>query len=95
MSLHDLDIAHQHSIRHRAEVLESEICGCFYCLSTYPPSAIVSWTDWPQDTLEAEHNEKGQTALCPSCDIDSVLGSASGFPITTEFLQKMHDRWFK
>jgi hypothetical protein len=31
----------------------------------------------------------GQTALCPRCGIDAVIGSASGYPITQDFLQRM------
>jgi hypothetical protein len=82
MEAPDLDVAHKHCIRHRAEVEASEICGCFYCLSTFPPTAITEWTD------------DGQTALCPKCSVDAVLGAASGFPITLEFLKLMHERWF-
>ena len=78
----DLGAAHKHCIRHRAELEASEICGCFYCLSTFPPAAITEWTD------------DGQTALCPNCPVDAVLGSASGFPITREFLELMYERWF-
>ena len=78
--------AHQHSINHRIEILASETCGCFYCLQTFPPSQIVEWCD--------EVNEVGQTALCPNCGIDSVLGSASGLPIDPKFLKAMHDVWF-
>ncbi len=74
--------AHKPSIRHRAELEASNICGCFYCLSNYPPSEITQWID------------DGQTALCPKCPVDSVIGSASGYPITREFLQRMHDHWF-
>lgn len=29
--------AHRHSIRHREEVLGSELCGCFYCLHIFSP----------------------------------------------------------
>lgn len=78
----DLGRAHEHCIRHRAEVEASEICGCFYCLSTFPPTEIVEWID------------DGQTALCPRCPVDAVLGSASGLPITRGFLERMHERWF-
>lgn len=78
----DLGLAHKHCIRHRAEVEASEICSCFYCLSTFPPTEIVEWID------------DGQTALCPRCPVDAVLGSASGLPITREFLERMHERWF-
>ncbi|WP_263356945.1 cytoplasmic protein [Acidicapsa ligni] len=78
----DLDAAHKHSSRHRAEVEASTVCGCFYCLSTFPPTAITGWID------------DGQTALCPRCPVDAVLGSASGLPITSDFLERMHNRWF-
>ena len=29
-----------------------------------------------------------------NCDIDSVIGDSSGFPITKEFLKKMNEYWF-
>jgi len=35
------------------------------------------------------------TALCPHCGIDSVIGSASGYPVSEpQFLKAMHDHWF-
>jgi hypothetical protein len=91
----DLDLAHKHSTRHRVEIESSAVFGCFYCLATYPPVAIRSWTDWPDDTPDGLEGAYGQTALCPKCGIDSVLGSASGLSITPEFLRRMHVRWFK
>ncbi len=78
--------AHKHSIFHKSEILQSEVCGCFYCLEIFPPNKIERWVD---EDINSE-----QTALCPECDIDSVIGSASGFPITREFLRKMHSHWF-
>jgi hypothetical protein len=41
-----------------------------------------------------EWTDDGQTALCPSCGVDSVIGDASGFPITVEFLTAMEAHWF-
>ena len=77
--------AHRHSSRHRAELETSEVCGCFYCLRTFQPTAIEYWID-----------EGSGTAHCPHCDIDSVLGAASGLPVTDpEFLAAMHERWFE
>ena len=35
-----------------------------------------------------------EPAVCPYCCIDSVIGESSGYPITTEFLTKMHEYWF-
>lgn len=74
--------AHEHSINHRTELLASDWCGCFYCKAVYSPDEITEWTD------------DDQTALCAKCGIDSVIGSQSGFPITSEFLAAMKRYWF-
>jgi len=40
-----------------------------------------------------ENSDKGRTALCPFCGIDSVLGD--DFPIqNNEFLSQMNKHWF-
>jgi hypothetical protein len=75
--------AHNHSSRHRDEIDRSEHCGCFYCLEMFAPKEITDWTD------------EGSTALCPRCGIDSVIGSASGFSLSHDFLRRMHDYWFE
>jgi hypothetical protein len=62
------------------------MCGCFYCCAVFTPERIVDWTD--------ELGGEGQTALCPVCGIDSVIGDRSGFPISPEFLQRMKRHWF-
>jgi hypothetical protein len=93
MKKEDIIAAHRDSSNHRESVLSSDVCGCFYCLSIYPPSEIRDWVDAKKD--ETNINETGQTALCPRCGIDSVLGSESGYPINRKFLQKMNDYWFQ
>jgi len=80
-------LAHTHSSHHRAEIENSDLCGCFYCLHMFPPTEITNWTD--------ERSADQVTANCPYCGIDSVIGSASGFPITEEFLKKMRTHWFE
>lgn len=82
----DIRKAHQHSSGHRTELGESTSCGCFYCCSVFPPERIEEWVD--------EVNGEGQTALCPVCGIDSVIGDRSGFPISDEFLRRMRRHWF-
>ncbi len=84
----ETDIAHEHSASNHDEVLRSETCGCFYCCRVFPPSEIKEWANDGRAT-------PGKTARCPHCDIDSVLGSASGFPITPEFLKRMNECWFQ
>ena len=79
--------AHKHSSRHREELMSSENCGCFYCLEIYNPQEITEW-------VYKNESRVGQCALCPKCGIDSVIGSASGYPITKEFLQEMYAHWF-
>jgi hypothetical protein len=74
--------AHKHCGKHRAEVLKSKICACFYCQGHFAPTEIVEWID------------KDQTAMCPKCGIDSVLGAKAGFPLTPEFLGEMNKYWF-
>jgi hypothetical protein len=79
--------AHRHSIHHRAEILKSELCDCFHCLAIFTARETEDWTDW--------FNWIGETALCPKCDIDSVIGSPSGYPITVNFLNQLREYWFQ
>ncbi|MCB9883832.1 MAG: hypothetical protein H6834_18745 [Planctomycetes bacterium] len=89
METTDLDAAHRHSSNHRGEIEASETCGCFYCIATFTPDQIDEWIDG------LRHEGDGQTALCPKCGIDSVIGSTSGLPGSdTAFLERMHRRWF-
>jgi hypothetical protein len=74
--------AHKHASKHRVEVEASGRCGCFFCFKTFPPSAIKSWVD------------ANQTALCPSCGVDSVIGSGSMHRLDDAFLRKMHLQYF-
>lgn len=57
-------------------------CGCFYCLNQYDSSAIIEWTD------------NKRTALCPFCQIDSVLYENTKYPLTSSLLEQMEKFWF-
>jgi hypothetical protein len=80
----DLEAAHKHCTNNRPELAKSTVAGCFYCLAVYEPAMIDEWIDQAEDT-----------AICPKCSIDSVIGDAAGFPIDEEFLAAMHERWFE
>jgi hypothetical protein len=44
---------------------------------------ILEWTD------------DDQTALCPNCGIDSVIGDKTDYPVTDlDFLKQMNTFWF-
>jgi hypothetical protein len=76
--------AHKHCSNHRNEIVASAGCGCFYCETIVGPSEIRDWVD------------DGQTALCPHCGIDAVIGDQSGHTVTDPaFLKAMHQQWFE
>lgn len=84
----DLEAAHKHSAPNRDEIARSEVCGCLYCRSVFARTAITDWCD--------EVDGENMTALCPRCGIDSVLPSASGYPVADkQFLERMHAYWFE
>ena len=80
--------AHAFCNNHMDDLKKDEKCGCFYCMNIFSPGEIEEWIvdDNPCDELG--------TAICPYCDIDSVIGESSGYPITKEFLKKMNEYWF-
>jgi len=87
--------AHRHCGQNRAEVEASRSCGCFYCGEIYGASEVSAWIEdhW-NDGTPPQSVEKW-TARCPRCDIDSVVGDASGLPIDDQlFLLAMRERWF-
>ena len=78
--------AHKSSHHHRREILESRRCGCFHCGQIFRPGEIMRWKD-VKDGI-------GQTAFCPKCRLEAVLGDKSGYPLTSRFLTKMKNYWF-
>lgn len=79
----DLDEIYSHASEHKDEILISEICGCFFCESRFPPAEITKW------------HEEEQTALCPKCGLDAVIGSASSTEISKKTLNDMNKAYFK
>lgn len=78
--------AHEASRANRSVLSRSKVCGCFHCGQRFKFKAIRDWEPNP---------EGDDTAKCPACKFDSVIGDASGFPVTKEFLKRMHGHWFK
>lgn len=80
----DVIEAHHRSFNNMDELRTSQMCGCFYCLKIFQSDEIEEYID------DKPHG----TAVCPYCDIDSVIGESAGFPITEEFLTRMKRYWF-
>lgn len=82
-SIQYLKAAHEASFKNKESILRSEICGCFSCRKTFASGEV---------TFRKEKDGQ-ETAWCPYCDMDAVLGNASGYPITQDFLKAMQDEW--
>lgn len=84
----------QHSRGNRSEVEASTNAGCYTCSEIFPASNVVDWFDeW---TAWGDENRARWAAQCPQCGYVTVLGSASGLPISLEYLsfvRKTHDEW--
>lgn len=80
------DKAHRASINNRNNLLSSKTCGCFFCCTIFSPKKINDW-------IINDYENEG-TALCPICGVDAVIGTKSGFPVSIEFLESMHEKWF-
>ena len=78
-----LDEVHSHSFKNRDEILRSDVCHCLYCKRAFSSTSVVKWVD------------NDQTARCPKCGIDAVVGDASGVDMTPALLNELHDHWFE
>lgn len=80
----DLIDAHTFSTNHRSQLAQDTVCGCFNCGKIFSPQEIQRWIEDPGD----------ETAVCPYCGINAVIGESCGYPITPEFLARMRRYWF-
>lgn len=70
------------SMKNRNALQASNTCGCYSCLNKFDTNEIVQWTD------------NNQTAICPKCNIDSVLPQPTDLDLTHDNLKIIHDYWF-
>ena len=66
--------AHKFSNNHMGAIQKDKVCGCFYCLKIFSPDEIDEWI------IDDNPCDRGGTAICPYCGIDSVIGESSGIP---------------
>jgi len=57
-------------------------------LLPFNPAEIEKWIDEDEQGM-------GQTALCPRCGIDSIMGEGSGYTLSPEFLKLMEYHGFR
>ena len=73
---------YKHSCRNHAELKQSLKCGCFSCGRIFDATEVEDYTD------------DGETALCPYCDVDSVVGDASGIELNPIVLNELNKMYF-
>jgi hypothetical protein len=71
----------KYSIRNKESIKKSKKCGCYYCLNIFYYKNIEHWID------------NNQTALCPRCKIDSVIGDFD-IDFNEKFLEESSNYWF-
>lgn len=91
----DLLEAYRHTTQNRAEIEASRACGCCCCMQIYPPDEIVAWTGLDVSNLDDPDAANAETALCPRCGSESVIGDKSGHDINPQFLGRMQEAWFQ
>ena len=70
---------------HRNRLLRSQSAVCYYCSTEFSPAAVVDWIDEDAQGI-------GQTALCPHCTVDAVVGFDG--PVDREWVAHAHERSF-
>lgn len=93
--MNDLLAAYRYVSNNWAQIQASSICGCCSCVQIFPPDEIVAWTGLDIDDIEDPRAIDNQTALCPRCGSEAVIGDKSGFPVNAQSLARMNEAWFQ
>ncbi len=68
------------AFKNKEIIKKSNKVACYYCLNIYDATHIRDYTD-------------DNTAICPFCDVDTIIGDATNYPIEDKnFLEHMY--WY-
>lgn len=93
--MNELLAAHRHTTNNRAELEASSLCGCCSCTEIFPPTEIVAWVGLNMDNFNDPDAMNAETALCPRCGEEALIGEKSGYAIDASFLNRMNLAWFQ
>jgi hypothetical protein len=93
--MNELLAAYRYTTNNWAQIGASTLCGCCCCVRVFPSDEVVAWTGLELDNLDDPKAAEQQTAMCPKCGTEAVLGDKCGFPITTHFLTRMNEAWYQ
>ncbi len=93
--MNELLAAYRYVSNNHAQIEASETCGCCACMQIFPPQEIVAWAGLDFQNMNDPQAVDNQTALCPRCGSEAVLGDKAGYPINGAFLARMNEAWFQ
>lgn len=64
-------------------------------MEIFPTEEIVAWGGLDMSNFDNPESASAETALCPRCGSEALLGDRSGYPINTDFLHRMNQAWFQ
>lgn len=73
---------HSYSSHNKDLISKASKCYCFYCKHAFDSNEINNYID------------DGQTALCPNCDIDSIIPDSIDEKINESIIDEMNKYWF-
>ena len=74
-----------HCANNEIEIIRSKRCGCYFCKKSYSARKVKDW----------EQGENGRaSAICPECGMCTVIGDASGVPLSKELLEEMNKAFY-
>ena len=91
----DLLAAYRHTLNNWVELGDSAVCGCCNCMQIFPVSDIVAWTGLDLSRIDDPAAVAEQTALCPRCGSEALIGDKSGIALNARFLTEMNDAWYQ
>ena len=82
MTKEEMKGIHSHTLRNRKEIEASDNCVCISCCEIFYAAAVEDYID------------EGETALCPICGIDAVIGDCTGISMDTETVNELNKEFF-
>jgi heterodisulfide reductase subunit B len=87
--------AQRHTFNNRAELEASETCGCCSCTGIFSTNEIVAWTGFDLSNFNNPEAANAETALCPRCGSEALIGDKAGYSLNPDFLNRMNQAWFQ
>jgi len=75
---------HDHVTANKEEISKSGKCGCASCVRIFDASEVTWFCK----------DSSGETAVCPYCYVDALIGDACGKPVTKSMLRKFNREMF-